>query len=101
MKTRNTRNFFLGTISQLSADFNNLVIHLVESNTREQFARRCYKLMMRGVCHPQDRTKDFGFEFDTPAPNYHEYENLWSKLIAAYESNRDIFTTEKIKKKCL
>ena len=48
MKTRNARNFILGTISQLSADFNNLVIYLVEGNTRiaerEQFARQCYKL---------------------------------------------------------
>ena len=102
MKTRNARNFILGTISQLSADFNILGIHLVEGNTRiaerEQFARRCYKLMMQGVCHPQYRTKDFGFEFDAPGHYYPELLNLRTKLTVAYESNLDIFTTEKIKK---
>ena len=56
MKSRNTRNFILDTISKLSADFNKLVIHLVEANTRiaewEQLTQRLNNIK-GGLAHPR------------------------------------------------
>ena len=103
MKSRNTRNFILGTISQLSVDFNNFVIHLVELNTRiaerKQLAQRIYDLMNRGFVHPRDRSFDFGSTLSFPASTHVDdylYDKVSFDIFNVYSKNRKNFSPKKI-----